>query len=99
MVKVLTCVQALIVSDSLQISVTVPQLSLACTCAFTPSHVGSDAGFVPRSPPVGQVVIVGGVVSTKVICCTNDWLLPHTSFAVQVRLKSRRVHPPAGESL
>src|SRR5262249_14361365 len=55
--------QPLTESELEQLTVGVPQLSLATTNAFTLSHVGSVAGLQPKLLPVGQVVMVGFVVS------------------------------------
>ena len=51
------------------------------------------------NPPVGQDVMVGGAVSTNLMCCTTEAALPHESVAVHVRLMSRRVQPDEGASL
>jgi hypothetical protein len=60
-----------------------PQLSLAVTVKETGAQV-AGAQTLPVTVAEGQV-IVGGVVSAKVMCCTQLSVLVHSSVAVHVR--------------
>src|SRR5438552_3457827 len=88
MVNLLVWMQPLSESSRTQLSVVPPQVSDAVTCASTLAQVGwlATVGLQPRSLPDGQVVIVGGVVSTTLIICEQELLLPQASVAVQVRI-------------
>ena len=67
-VKVRVTVQPLVASACVTLTVAVPQLSVAVTCALTLASVGGLAGLQPKLPPAGMLAITGAVVSTKVMC-------------------------------